>query len=575
MNYAIDAIAKPAVLLLGAAVLSILLRRSSASVRHAVWLLALTGAAMMPLLSMTIPRLELPAPAEAEAIVTFLARQGDAGTSGVAGAMVEPAAAALKTASPAHSLWLQPASLWALGVMFMLLRLIIGTVAVRRLANARFLVADENWKTITRELAAIFRIRRPVQLVFSERQTSPMTWGVVSHKILLPKNAADWTAERRRLVLAHELAHVKRNDGLIQLLVHGVCCVYWFNPLVWYAAHRIRVERERACDDQVLNLGTGAADYAEHLLQVVRGLRARQASSFAAVSMAQPSQLESRLVSILDSRARRRALSTLSTAALCTLAGGVTISLAAIGVTAAVPLPPVVVTAMAFVPPTPVLLPAAKPAAVKPQQTRIGNAATVPNNAVHPPRVLESRPPTYTEGAAQNKIEGIVTLEAAVDVNGKVSVLRVVKDLGFGLVEKAKKAVMEWKFAPATRNGVPVDAVTQIDVAFTIPPWYDTPQDDMPPIPIGPGVTPPSPIFRVEPEYTEEARKERIQGAVALQATIHQDGRVTVKDIRQELGYGLTGKAIEALELWKFKPAMKDGKAVPVMVNIEVNFNLK
>src|SRR5262245_9235702 len=303
MNYAIDFIAKPAVLLLGAAVLSMLLRRSSASSRHAVWLLALTGAALMPLLSMTIPRLELPAPAQAEAIVTLLSGPSEYQPSNAPGEVVE----SVTTVSHPRSLWLQPALLWPMGVMFLMLRLVMGTVAVRRLANAPFLVADESWKAITGELAAIFRIRRPVQLVFSERQTSPMTWGVVRHKILLPKNAADWSAERRRLVLAHELAHIKRNDGLIQLFVHGVCCVYWFNPLVWYAAHRIRAERERACDDQVLNLGTGAADYAEHLIQIVRGLRAGQASSFAAVSMAQPSQLESRLVSILDSRARRRA----------------------------------------------------------------------------------------------------------------------------------------------------------------------------------------------------------------------------------------------------------------------------
>jgi TonB family protein len=123
-----------------------------------------------------------------------------------------------------------------------------------------------------------------------------------------------------------------------------------------------------------------------------------------------------------------------------------TISIAAIAVTEAVPLPPVVVTMMKVESPEPGVKPAAAP-----QRTRIGNGDAVPNNAVVPPRVLKSTPPAYTDEAVLANVEGTVTLEGHVDIKGKVSGLRVVKGLGHGLDQKAIEAVLGWKFGPALR----------------------------------------------------------------------------------------------------------------------------
>ena len=75
----------------------------------------------------------------------------------------------------------------------------------------------------------------------------------------------------QRAVLAHELAHAKRYDGLIHFLVQIVCSVYWFNPIVWMAARRMRLERERACDDYALNAGATPEAYADHLLLLASG----------------------------------------------------------------------------------------------------------------------------------------------------------------------------------------------------------------------------------------------------------------------------------------------------------------
>ena len=102
------------------------------------------------------------------------------------------------------------------------------------------------------------RLRRPVRLLQSADNPMPLTWGWWRPVVLLPADAANWPSERRRIVLLHELAHAKRWDCLTQTVARMVCALYWINPLVWLAAQRMCVERERACDDLVLNSGCRA-----------------------------------------------------------------------------------------------------------------------------------------------------------------------------------------------------------------------------------------------------------------------------------------------------------------------------
>jgi Tol biopolymer transport system component len=147
-----------------------------------------------------------------------------------------------------------------------------------------------------------------------------MTWGLRHPTILLPTDAASWPEERRRVVLLHELAHIQRADCLTQLLAQTACALYWFNPLTWLAARQLRVERERACDDRVLIAGARASEYAQHLLEIARGARRASCASLAAVAMARPSQLEGRLLAVLDGNRSRRAVSRL--AALVAVVGG-------------------------------------------------------------------------------------------------------------------------------------------------------------------------------------------------------------------------------------------------------------
>jgi hypothetical protein len=132
--------------------------------------------------------------------------------------------------------------------------------------------------------------------------------------LLVPAEANAWPDERRRLVLLHELAHVRRWDWLTQLLAHVACALYWFNPLVWLAATQMRIERERACDDLVLSSGARASEYAQELLGLAAGLSRSRWSMLPVVPMARAGALEDRVRLILDTRRNRAAL---TTAAVC------------------------------------------------------------------------------------------------------------------------------------------------------------------------------------------------------------------------------------------------------------------
>jgi TonB family protein len=80
---------------------------------------------------------------------------------------------------------------------------------------------------------------------------------------------------------------------------------------------------------------------------------------------------------------------------------------------------------------------------------------------------------------------------------------------------------------------------------------------------------------KVEPQYTQAARPAGLTGKVVMQVVIKKDGTVDIVRIVQGLGLGLTDSAIDAIKQWKFIPGHKDGQAVDVALNLEVNFNLR
>lgn len=205
------------------------------------------------------------------------------------------------------SIWIL--SVWGLGVVLIIGWSLSGFAGVWWITRRAKKAESDEWIDLLDELADRLLIYQSVRLLVSPSIASPMTWGIIRPVVLLPIDADDWAEDRRRSVLLHELAHIKRGDSLVQFVAQLGCALHWINPLAWHALKKMRMEQEKACDDLVLVNGTRASDYASHLLAIARSIKSTWASPLNTVSMAKPSLLEGRVVDILDPDRKERGLS--------------------------------------------------------------------------------------------------------------------------------------------------------------------------------------------------------------------------------------------------------------------------
>jgi bla regulator protein BlaR1 len=161
---------------------------------------------------------------------------------------------------------------WLFGFVAVLL---YGYVRWRRVANA---VRCSTPITEGRELEALRRIdwsgssglhRRLPRLVSSTAELEPGVFGIFRPILWLPAGIADHLEDAELgAILAHELCHIRRRDGLTAIVHMAVEAIFWFHPLVWWLGTRLTEERERACDEEVVRMGGDPHVYAESILKV-------------------------------------------------------------------------------------------------------------------------------------------------------------------------------------------------------------------------------------------------------------------------------------------------------------------
>jgi len=474
-----------------------------------------------------------------------------------------------------------------------------------------------------------------VEILRTPSGSMPITFGFRRPVIFLPADAAQWSVDRRRMVVTHELAHVRRGDVITHLMARAAVSLYWWNPLAWFGWRRFLKERECAADDLVLATGARASEYAGHLLEIARSLRSWPTATSTAVAMARGSQLEGRVLRILDSRANRNA------------PRGAVVALAAC-------------LATALLVPFAADVDATIRAAVSERNHEMlesaAKAAEVSRQYDTARRLLDSSLAIRADVSGQESLEygiGLVKLgdlersrnnfpEAEAFYTKAVAVLgnrpeaaQALVNLGtnawrqkdpalamdyFQRAQAADSAhagpALMWMALMRERersieqadslfkNALALEAAGSPEAALTMELYAsflsresrDTEAQSLreqaskvrislgaqagvirrgaSALRVANGVTPPTLAYKVEPEYAQEARLAKYQGTVVVSVVVAADG--TAQDMRvvRGLGLGLDEQALKAIGEWRFTPGTKDRQPVPVVATIEVNFRL-
>ena len=335
---------------------AMMMRRSSASIRFAIWQTMFFGLMIFPVLAVTLPRIPLgwqipragkvslsqaippdqakeefseestvetethPSTIDRYVVVSppppmkperFTAEKVDKRSNvqaEISNAVV-PNEGTGKTVSSKNVGAASPVSIlqillvvWMLGFVGLLIRLVSSRFRMRSIVSSAIRLDRHE---IAKKAGLECDELEGVEVYLSNQLAIPVATGILSPKILLPVETLELKRESQQMVIRHELAHLRRRDILWHLCFSVVTALYWFQPLVWLASRMTQREREQACDDFVLLAGGTPESYASLLLGHAAKASGRQIHFSGAIPMAQP-PLEKRLVKILNQETCRR-----------------------------------------------------------------------------------------------------------------------------------------------------------------------------------------------------------------------------------------------------------------------------
>jgi TonB family protein len=538
-----------------------LLRRQSAAVRHWILASAILCAALIPVLGALVPSWHLPInTAPATGWIDRQARSQDARTGTRENVRAERArdlSRQLEDSPSAARVWPSMtrarsraiSAIWIGGVGISLLILSTGLGRLAWIASHARPVLAERWTESAAHIAHEYGLHRPVRLLQTDHPALMVTWGAVQPKIMLPRAAPHWVEDRIRVVLAHELAHIRRGDWMILMFTELVRAVYWFNPLVWLACTRLRQESELATDDAVLNQGMTGTDYAGHLLNLAQALTGRR-TWLPAPSIARPSSLERRVHAMLNNR-RNRAPATRS-ARLATLAvvSCVTVALAAAQGTFATFSGTVFDETNGVLPDVTLILTNAQSHAkheVKSDGTGHFEFVGLP-------------PGDYQ---LETKIAGFATLRGTLTLSGQDAQRDLV--LQIGSLEETITIRGGTSIGPVRSGGSGRLARRPDPICGKEPPVANGEK-------IGGNIRAPRKLVDVKPYYPPQLYEANIGGTVVLQARIDTEGRVSAVEVVSPAHPDLNAAAIEAVRQWEFDSTILNCRKVEVAMKVTANF---
>ena len=521
-------------------------------------------------------------------------------------------------------------TIWLVGAVASAGVLLVGLTRLRRLHALSSRATDGPWHRLCADLARSCGLRRGVDLLFGPRPGLVATWGWRRPAIMLPAAAAEWSAERMRVVLLHELAHARHCDWLLQMAAEALRCVWWFNPLAWVVRARLRRESEHAADDLVLARGVPATTCATHLVELAKEARKHRRTWLPAPAMARPSHLERRLSAMLNAHTNRRPMTRL--ARLWSLGLLVLVSMLVAGLQVgaqtarisgavvdqdgnAVRNPEVTFTIreawQSADPMRYAYVDQAGNVVRNPDITRISRSRSASAQLIGRDdgrfEVFDLGPGEYSlavntpgfeplfrrfslEVGEQREEELVLTRlpasrqprtgpEAATTGAAPATTGRLPESIGSTVEQEPPTEPSSARIAELVERAAALQQQLQsvLDELQTVLEDPDRPSDrpDEPdePVRIGDGVPPPAKIHDVPPVYPPAAREAGVQGLVILEATIDPTGTVGNIEVLRSVPE-LEEAAIAAVDQWRYEPTLVDGAPVSVLMTVTINFLL-
>lgn len=411
-------------------------------------------------------------------------------------------------------LWLKPllswaVLLWFLGVLIMSVRIGYGWNYARYLRRTASFTSLPRWNNVVQDLCMQLGVRKLVRLAVSLSIQVPSVIGWLKPVILLPPSVlSGLTPLQIELILAHELAHVRRCDHLWNLVQITVETLLFYHPVVRWVSNQVRIEREQCCDDMVVTLHGNPIAYARALTEL-EGLRNPQG---ALLLGANGGQVLNRIHRLLGSSAVGipAACGPLLLAACLTFTGALIASTSQMrtlwhtALAAKYSLPgrqvassparknlpvsvrPTHITQTSVIQVTSKYIHLAgnlsalhitPPLAVVPVTLDMPMSAPINVTAAHhnsiPTRsggvVISRHAPQYPIFVQERGIEGDAKIEFTLTPGAEITDVRVIKITGSELFGKAAmRAIQKWKFTPVTLSGKPVAQQMTVDFVFRL-----------------------------------------------------------------------------------------------------------
>jgi TonB family protein len=536
--------AKATILLAGARLIVVALRQRSCALRHHVWTAAILASLALPLFAMLLPAWHSPTLGSAASF--WSPTRGNAGSSI---SQTIPSSIINVTATPQFFNRLAGATLlvWAVGASFFLLRLLLGLARLAWVSAHAKPLFDEDWIYTVLQLSKVHKIGRPVRLLLCNSSTAmPLTWGIFRPVIVLPSSAAQWSEDRRCMVLSHELAHIARLDWILQICAELTRAIYWFHPLVWLAAVRLRQESEGACDDAVLLSGVAPSNYASQLLDLARTLKNSGPAWSTALAIARPSNLERRFAAMLNPSLNRSRLSARTKLLIPFFALCLLFPLAALHLTA---------------------------------QNLSGKTSGVihdPSGAgVANATIIMSNQQAKTIDMTTSDREGNYTFRPLPAGNYELQILKPGFE-AYRVPQVSLDAGRDFSESFTLQVGAITEHVTVVpeNSSKSVPVERTSGKPSR--VSVGGTVQAAKIIMKVQPVYPESARSAGISGTVVLHAVIGMDGKpLSLRIMNSQIDPDLAHSAVDAVNQWRYTPTLLNGEPIEVDTTITVIYSLE